>query len=166
MTEPPETSPRLVSRRSLVLGLIGAAGVSLSPFAARAKAAVRAAAYAWLQGDERAYIGRVDGTNDLSLYAMNDLNVLAGHVRIGGIDGNFEFENESGTSRLIAYRVGTATRTPIAIGADGNGEKQDIVPLIVDGQGGQQSDLQQWRSGGKVVAAIDAQGRFRLGPGS
>jgi hypothetical protein len=37
------------------------------------------------------------------------------------------------------------------------------MPLIVAGSDPQTADLQQWRTGTKTVAAIDAHGRLRLG---
>jgi hypothetical protein len=119
------------------------------------------AAFAWMSGDESSYIGRPQGTSDLELFAGTDLNALANHIRLGGRDGNFEFEHarDRPFTHLNAYYIGTNTRTPILVG----GDEQDVISLIVTGQQDQKNDLQQWTPGGKVKVAIDGQGRLRLG---
>jgi hypothetical protein len=90
------------------------------------------------------------------------VNVTAGHVRLVGKDGNFEFEHGSQTdvSRLNSYYAGTGTRTPVAVGgADG----QDVVALIAQASPAQKRDIQQWLSGSKVALAVDSKGRLRFG---
>jgi hypothetical protein len=155
----PAASRRL-PRKSLLAAIAGVVAAPLSAFAATARAATGAPSYAWCNGDERACVGRVNGTNDLTVSALDDVNLLGDHIRIQGRDGNFEFENQSGRSRFLAYLIGTSKRTPIAIGAD---EGADIVQLVVAGTRSQQSDLQQWTQAGKTVAAVDAHGGLRLG---
>jgi hypothetical protein len=138
-----------------------AAGVTLFLAGSAVGALASKAAFAWMSGDESSYIGRPAGTSDLELFAGNDLNALANHIRLGGRDGNFEFEHgkDRPFTHLNAYYIGTSTRTPILIG----GDEQDVTSLIVTGQQDQKSDLQQWAPGGKVKAAIDGQGRLKLG---
>jgi hypothetical protein len=99
---------------------------------------------------------------DLNLQAARNFNINASHVRLVGRDGNFEFEHQTSVpvSDINAYDVGTGRRTPVQIGVvDG----QDVVALRVAGSAGQKHDLQQWTSGGKIVAAVDAKGRLHLG---
>jgi hypothetical protein len=100
---------------------------------------------------------------DLNVRSTRSFNVNAGHVRLVGRDGRFEFEHQGSVpvSWFNAYVLGTGRRTPVQIGvADG----QQVVALRVAGSAGQKPDLQQWTSGGKVIAAVDAKGRLRLGP--
>ena len=138
-----------------------AAGTALFLAGSAVGALANKLAFAWMSGDEQSYIGRPEGTSDLELFARTDLNALANHIRLGGRDGNFEFEHAASRpySHLNAYFIGTNTRTPILIG----GDEQDVTSLIVTGESDQKNDLQQWTPGGKVKIAIDGQGRLRLG---
>jgi hypothetical protein len=123
------------------------AGTALFLAGSAVGALVSKTSFAWMSGDEGAYVGRPDGTSDLELFAGSDLNALANHIRLGGRDGNFEFEH------------GTSTRTPILIG----GDEQDVTSLIVTGRANQKNDLQAWSLGGKAKVAVDGRGRLRLG---
>jgi hypothetical protein len=90
-----------------------------------------------------------------------DIEAHGHHIRLIGDDGNFEFEHAATTpvARFNSYVEGTPRRTPIAIGfPDG----QNLVELIVRSSR-TSSDLQQWMVDGRVVSAIDGQGRLRLG---
>jgi|SRR4051794_35001260 hypothetical protein len=121
--------------------------------------------WAWQVGDSTASVGRVDGSNDLQVAAKGDLDLGANHIRIGGVDGNFEFEHGTGTpwSHLNAYEIGgVGVRTPIMIGGGADG--QDVLSLVVAGKVNQKRDLQQWQAPeGHPVAAIDSSGRLRIG---
>jgi hypothetical protein len=120
------------------------------------------AGWAWFEGDSVASIGQPAGTSDLVLEAKGSLNFLAGHLRLMSQSGTFALVHGPGSSRatLVAFDLGTAHRTPIQIGAPtGNA----VTPLVVAGSGRQRSDLERWTVPGKTVAAIDAQGRLRLG---
>jgi len=133
-------------------------------WAAAATAAFAAGkdAFFWKLGDDtHGYVGASSDTGAVDVFAPQDFNVVAGHVRFVSVDGNYELEHPQDRpySRLLAYDT-TATRTPIMIGAD---DGQDVVPLMVDGTSGQSSDLQQWVESGKVVSAIDANGDLRVG---
>jgi hypothetical protein len=138
-----------------------AAGAALFLAGSAVGALVSKAAFAWMSGDTSSYVGRPDGTSDLELFAGGDLNALANHIRLGGRDGNFEFEHATNreVSHLNAYFIGTSTRTPIMIG----GDEQDVTSLIVTAKPSQKSDTQQWLQGAQVKVAIDGQGRLRLG---
>jgi len=105
--------------------------------------------------------GGIRRPSDLELFAGSDLNALANHIRLGGRDGNFEFEHGTGNpyTHLNAYFIGTSTRTPILIG----GDEQDVTSLIVTGRTNQKNDLQTWTLGGKAKVAVDGRGRLRLG---
>jgi hypothetical protein len=146
-------------RKWVVIAVVAGAALFLAGSAVGAL--VSKAAFAWMSGDEGSYVGRPQGTSDLELFAGSDLNALANHIRLGGRDGNFEFEHarDRPFTHLNAYFIGTSTRTPILIG----GDEQDVTSLIVTGKQDQKNDLQQWAPGGKIKAAIDGQGRLRLG---
>lgn len=116
----------------------------------------------WFQGDERAYVAGSSTADDLSVFALRDVNILGSHLRLGSKDGNFELEHDKSTptTTLNAYFIGSPTRTPIAIGGT---DAQDIVSLIVGSAAGQKSDIQQWLADGKVAVAVDGKGDLRLG---
>jgi hypothetical protein len=137
------------------------AGTALFLAGSAVGALVSKTSFAWMSGDEGAYVGRPDGTSDLELFAGSDLNALANHIRLGGRDGNFEFEHGTGNpyTHLNAYFIGTSTRTPILVG----GDEQDVTSLIVTGRTNQKNDLQAWSLGGKAKVAVDGRGRLRLG---
>ena len=145
--------------------LVVAAAAAVAAVAKGGTAVAHAAGsgWNWFVGDERAHIGGPRSGNSLELFAIGDVNVTCSHVRLVSRDGNFEFEHDPkvATSTLNAYVDGTGTRTPITIGG---WDAQDIVSLIVGGAAGQRKDIQQWRSGGTTVAAIDGSGHLRLGP--
>ncbi|HET8892532.1 MAG TPA: hypothetical protein VFM96_00340 [Gaiellaceae bacterium] len=117
--------------------------------------------WVWRAGDGSAYVGQPTGSGSLVLAASQDINLLAGHVRLMSGDGGFSLVHPPSASAatINAYYVGTPTRTPVAIG-NGVG---DVTSLVVAGSSGQSSDLQQWTSSGQTVAAIDAAGHLRLG---
>jgi hypothetical protein len=117
--------------------------------------------WVWFQGDAIASVGQRAGTPDLVLNAKGSLNLLAGHVRLMSKSGRFVLAHGSSSSvaRLVAFQLGTSNRSPIEIG-DAAGT---TTSLVVAGTKGQTSDLQQWRASGVTVAAIDAQGRLRIG---
>jgi hypothetical protein len=98
----------------------------------------------------------------LNVQASRAFNVNAGHVRLVGRDGVFEFEHQGSVplSKFEAFFLGTSKRTPIQIGED---DGANIVALLVVGSRGQKTDLQEWALGPKVVAAIDRRGGLRLG---
>ncbi|MDX6516347.1 MAG: hypothetical protein QOH73_2013 [Gaiellaceae bacterium] len=151
---------RRMRRRIVLLTVaVGAAG-----FGAGSTFGATLTDWAWQVGDGVANIGRVQGSSDMQVNATNDLNIAAHHIRIGGEDGNFEFEHGAGApaSHLNAYIIGTPTRSPISIGGGADG--QDVIALLVQGKAGQTNDLQQWQAPeGKTLAAIDGKGRLRLG---
>lgn len=117
--------------------------------------------WVWRTGDGSAYVGQPTGSGSLVLAATQDINLLAGHVRLMSGDGSFSLIHSASApaATINAYYVGSATRTPVAIG-NGVG---DVTSLVVAGSAGQSSDLQQWTSSGQTVAAIDADGHLRLG---
>lgn len=156
----PFSRPEEENVRKWVL-VAAVAGTALFLAGSAVGALASKAAFAWMSGDESAYVGRPEGTSDLELFAGTDLNALANHIRLGGRDGNFEFEHAATreVSHLNAYVIGTNTRTPFLIG----GDEQDVTALIINGKPRQTRDLQQWTTGGQVRAAIDGQGRLRLG---
>lgn len=117
--------------------------------------------WVWQQGDAAAYVGQPAGSSDLVVYSQGDINFRGGHVRMMSNDADFEFVHpQAGPARVNAYYLGTAHRTPILIGAP---DQADVTSLIVAGTAGQEADLQQWTLNGKTVAAIDGQGRLRIG---
>ena len=119
------------------------------------------AKWIWRSGSPSATVGTVQSAHDLHLNAGQNVDIFGNHVRIGGKDGNFEFESYTDESHLNAYGVGSPVRHPISVGG---GDDQDVVGFIVRGKsGGQSSDIQQWQVGDDVVAAIDGKGRLRLG---
>lgn len=122
----------------------------------------RLSGWVWQQGNPTAYVGQPEGTSNLVLAAPNgDVNILATHVRMMSKDGVFRLEHtNTGPATLNAYFIGTPTRTPIQVGGY---DTSNVTELIVAGTAGQTADLQQWALSGKVVAAIDAKGRLRLG---
>src|SRR5262249_19323069 len=115
-------------------------------------------------GNVRALSGSLGALKgNLNLRAKDNFNVTAGHVRLVGRDGDFELEHASDLpgSRLVAYKLGTGTRTPIMVGLD---DGQNVTPLVVTGSSAQKTDLQQWvAGGGNPALAIDSQGRLRFG---
>ncbi len=118
--------------------------------------------WVWFEGDSVASVGHPSGTEDLVLSAQGAVNFRAGHIRLMSNSGRFVFEHGSSSQNatLLAYFLGTPHRTPIQIGwSDG----QDVTPLVVAGTKGQKRDLQEWTVSGLPVAAIDGQGRLRLG---
>jgi hypothetical protein len=127
--------------------------------AAGALAAVRSG-WVWFEGDAVTSVGQPAGTQDLVLNAAGAINFRAGHIRLMSNSGSYVFEHGVSNATLLAYFLGTPKRTPIQIGtSDGQG----VTPLVVAGTSGQSSDLQQWMVSGTTVAAIDGQGRLRLG---
>lgn len=150
-------SPRIPRQIAILLAV---AGVSASAGALTSDAAGKSG-WNWFSGDERAHVGGASNTDSLELFSAGDTNVSAGHIRIVGRDGNFEFEHDKSvaTATLNAYFAGTPTRTPISIGG---WDTQDIVSLINGGQTGQTSDLQQWQTSGKTVAAVTRDGALKL----
>jgi hypothetical protein len=115
-------------------------------------------------GDERAYVAiRAETQDDLELFALDDLNVFAEHIRLSARDANLELESptEFEATRLSAYDIGTPNRKPIKIG--GSTDDQDVTALIVTGRHGQRRPLQQWRASGNAVAAIHPDGSLDLG---
>jgi hypothetical protein len=118
--------------------------------------------WAWVRGDEAASIGRPLGQPNLVLRADGDINLRAGHVRLMADTGAFRLEigRHASYGRINAYYIGTAQRTPVVVGAP---DGQDVTSLVVQGSARQRRDLQQWMTGERVVAAIDPEGRLRLG---
>ena len=125
----------------------------------------------WAQGTPTAQIGvqsadpttLVIDAGNIHASAGGDINIGAGHLRVGGVDGNFELEHgaQAPTSSLDAYFIGSATRTPITIGT---ADRQSVTSLVVTGTQNQANDLQQWTTGdGTVSVAVDGRGRLRLG---
>jgi len=147
-------------RRFVVVGCIlvlsGGGGVAL---AAHLKKATPA--WVWFQGTPTGYVGVQVGSDALVLDAPEgSINLRASHIRMMSNDGEFDFvhSTSSHTASLNAFYLGTSTRTPIEIG-----DSESTTGLIVAGTNGQSSDLQQWTLSGQTVAAIDGQGRLRLG---
>lgn len=145
----------------LLKGALAAVVVGIAAGAGVAAAARLDTGWVWKQGGQVSYVGQPAGTPNLVAYAQGDVNFRAHHIRMMSDDADFQFVHpQSGPARVNAYYLGTATRTPILIGAfDG----QDVTSLIVAGSAGQKADLQQWQLNGKTVAAIDGKGRLRLG---
>ena len=117
--------------------------------------------WVWFQGTSTGYEGEQAGSDALVLDApLGSINLRASHVRLMSDDGEFEFVHPLGspTASLNAFYLGTSIRTPIQIG-----DSESATGLIVAGKRGQRSDLQQWTLSGQTVAAIDAEGRLRLG---
>jgi hypothetical protein len=114
----------------------------------------------WYEGIDSGYVGEQAGSNTLVVHAAGDIDLRAYHTRMMSDDGQFVFAHPASTptASLNAYFLGTSTRTPIQIG------KPDLpTSLIVSGTAGQRADLQQWTLSGRSVAAIDGEGRLRLG---
>lgn len=155
--------PRQLPRgpRGKTLGLLATIGVGGMLVGAVTAGADTGSPWNWLTGDERAYVGGSSQADNLELHAVRDVNITAGHVRIVGTDGNFEFEHAKNvaTTRLNAYVLGSSARTPVTIGGV---DAQNIVPLIVEGSSTQKSDLQQWTASGKTVAAVTPSGGLSL----
>lgn len=148
-------------RKGFLAAAVAGTALFLAGSAVGALAAKAQPPWAWFQGDDQSYVGRPQASSDLELFAQQDLNALATHIRLGGRDGNFEFEHgpQREASHLNAYFIGTSTRTPFVIG----GDEQDVTSLIITGKLGQKNDLQQWAPSNQVKVAIDGQGRLRLG---
>jgi hypothetical protein len=142
--------------------LIGCSVVAAAMSGAAGAIAADRTGWVWFEGDSVASVGHPAGTEDLVLHAAGSINFRAGHIRLGSNSGRYLFEHgpSSANAMLLAYYIGTPTRTPIQIG---NGDGQKVTPLVVAGTSGQKSDLQQWTASGEPVAAIDAQGRLRIG---
>jgi hypothetical protein len=137
-----------------------AVGIALSAASAAFAAGPWPGTYAWFSGDSAAGIGRLGSA--LSAFSNGDFNIHAHHLRVEAEDGNVELESgkQAEATTLNPYDIGTPNRKPLQIGwPDG----EDVMPLIIAGNAVQKSDLQQWRSGGKTVAAINAHGGLRLG---
>jgi hypothetical protein len=137
--------------------IIVVAGISLVSLVSGLAGALIVSTGAW-----GAALQRLGITMPVYFKSSGELTERGSHIRIIGDDGNFEFEHATTApvARINSYVTGTTTRTPIAVGfPDG----QDIVELLVRGTQSRKSDLQQWMEGNRVVAAIDAQGRLRLG---
>lgn len=118
--------------------------------------------YTWMTGDASRFVaGYEKDSQSMRIYAERDLNVLARHVRIEAQDGNIELESSADalTTRLNPYTIGTPTRKPLQVGGD---DGQDVLSLIVDGRDGQKQPLQEWRSSGVPVAAVDENGGLHL----
>jgi hypothetical protein len=123
--------------------------------------AVAASPWAWHVGDDVSGVGRPAGSSDLSLTSTRDTNIYSTHIRLGAIDGNFEFETDAPMSHLNAYTIGSPNRVPVWVGGD---EGQDVLGFDVVGQsGGQKADLQDWQLGSRTVASIDGTGHLHLG---
>ena len=134
--------------------------IALSAAAGIAAAGRTDGRWVWQVGDSTASVGRPQGSGNLVLSSLGDIDLQAGHVRLMANDGDFRFVHaNSGPAVLNAYYIGTPTRTPLQIGYAAG----DVTSLIVAGSSGQHSDLQRWTIGGKTVAAIDGKGRLRLG---
>ncbi len=117
--------------------------------------------WAWYQGTPTGYVGQQAGSNTLVVGApQGSINLRASHVRLMSDDGEFDFVHatNSPTASLNAFYLGSSTRTPVQIG-----DSESATGVIVEGKRGQRSDLEQWTLSGQTVAAIDAQGRLRLG---
>ena len=147
--------------RAPVLSAVVASAVTALVVVAVAGADSRVSKWIWHQGNADAGVGQLQGQQTLSLSAAQDVDILGNHIRLGGKDGNFELESYTPESHLNAYAIGSPNRHPVSVGG---GDDQDVVGFIVRGkQDGQTSDLQQWQVGDNVIAAIDGQGRLRLG---
>lgn len=146
-----------ITRRAI----LGAALAALVG-AGTARADTSSGEFAWRDGDDSTYIGGGAGDDTLTISADGDLDIGAGHIRMGAQDGNYEFEHGKSVpeTHLNSYYVGTPTRTPISVGGD---DGQDVLSFVVRGMHGQKNDLQQWAPGGKVTLAVDGSGRLRLG---
>lgn len=137
---------------ALVSGIAGASAARSVP-----------RAWAWFDGDPQAFVGEQASGGGLWLGSTGNVNVRAHHLRLMADVGAFSFDHATTSpfALLNSYYIGTSQRTPIAIGSPD--DQQDVTPLIVVGYAGQHHDVQQWMLSGKVVAAIDGQGRLRLG---
>lgn len=147
-------------RRLVVFGLLFVLA-SGGGIAAASRLRARAGAWVWREGDSSVYVGEQSGSQTLVLHSPSGINLRASHVRTMSDDGVWELVHGATTpmAQVNAYYIGTATRTPIQIGAGSN----PTTALVVAGSAGQKADLQQWTLSGKTVAAIDGQGRLRLG---
>jgi len=117
--------------------------------------------WAWREGTDSGYVGEQAGSNTLYLDApAGNIDLRASHVRMMSDDGEFVFSHarNAPTASLNGFYLGTSTRTPIQIG-----DSESTTGLVVAGEAGQKSDLQQWTLSGQTVAAIDGEGRLRLG---
>ena len=147
--------------RASVASAVVASAVTALVVVAVAGADSSVSKWIWHQGTAKAGVGQLQGQQTLSLTAAQDVDILGNHIRLGGKDGNFEFESYTPESHLNAYAVGSPLRHPISVGG---GDDQDLTGFIVRGkEGGQTTDIQQWQVGSNVTAAIDGQGRLRLG---
>ena len=144
-----------LSRRAL-LGAAAAAVLGAAAGDARASDSA-----SWSEGSAQTFVASLDGQT-LQIQAAGDLDIGAGHIRMGTQDGNYEFEHSSlvQETHLNSYYIGTPTRTPISVGGD---DGQDVLSFVVRGMAGQKNDLQQWAAGGRTTVAIDGHGRLRLG---
>lgn len=142
----------------LVFVFVLAAGAGV---AAAATLRSHANGWLWREGDASVYVGEAAGSNALVLHSPSAIDLRASHVRMMSDDGIWELvhSTKQSVAQVNAYYIGTATRTPIAIGAD----TSSATTLVVAGSTGQKADLQRWTLSGKTVAAIDGLGRLRLG---
>jgi hypothetical protein len=144
--------------KNLLVAVSAAALVMLGAVLALAGGALAQSA-GFSLGDETARVFSLPASSELDLYAGADMNLTAQHIRFGGQDGNFEFENKTGHSRLNAYRFGSPARTPILIGG---GDDQNVTGLMLDSGAGQTADVVQFQKNGITLSAIDSQGHLRL----